>query len=678
MPGQDRSINQNLDNGIPNADALRAAETAYQDSLISYVIYLTKKQLEPDKDKGVSFYYGVITNIITDDTPNYDRRDIFHSYIDRAERTNYTTVKPNTSRTIYFVHIPALHSIFFNNENFASEKKELFPEDLFKFRIEVLSDSVERDKVQIGSLVKIRFEDNNRHKNGVIEGVVEQNILQLLTDKNTQQAVLENFEDYRNCLQDPLVNASGQGRIIFSSVLTNKDVMSLGLFDFFEYFTNSFAPEAEKKFASADTTVVYSFDSSPNSFNNVESFRASNQYFNDVPLIVESQFVTTGKYFIRSEGTITQANIIRLKIDTANDTLKSNLLNYFAVILKSSYGLNTSIVDGNLQIEFDIQQLEETDFLSYSQGRYEILKEYNISPTKTQFSKQEVTDIQNATSNPNNVPCENIITTDLYINTSKSEGWTRVNDKVVLDHFFENKKSGIKSYDDYQIVNSTDAINLSPFSMNKVVASSNSFYFYSKTESDKTFEENGLVTNGGRISVEKVESNLKLLKKDLNTLRQKIAKNESVTDQSVLILPINWFEPKPLVKVPAGRDPNSQHWYGRAVDFVVYIKIGSTIYQIPPDVIYLYIQKFLKPTHQNIGMGLFTSGGTYIHYEILDGLEPSKVKNRFWTVETGGDELEKQLNEVSPSDFTITVENFVKSKRVIPGIGLPQKIRNLL
>ena len=126
---------------------------------------------------------------------------------------------------------------------------------------------------------------------------------------------------------------------------------------------------------------------------------------------------------------------------------------------------------------------------------------------------------------------------------------------------------------------------------------------------------------------------------------------------------------------------HSQHWYGRAVDFVVYVKINNIIYQIPPEIVYLYVIKFLQPQHQNIGLGLFTSTGQYLHYESLDGIngEGEDLQERYWTVEKpGGNELEKTLNDVSPKDFTSQVKQFVAKKYTFQQIGLPNKIRNLL
>ena len=124
-------------NRVSNTAAQNAAVTLYDSDLLSYVVYLTQEKFKPNKDEGVTFYYGVVTNIINNDTTNYDKRDIIHSRIDGIERVNNTTTKDNSERNLYFVHIPALYSILFSSEQ-ETEENAIKPQDLYKFRIEKL------------------------------------------------------------------------------------------------------------------------------------------------------------------------------------------------------------------------------------------------------------------------------------------------------------------------------------------------------------------------------------------------------------------------------------------------------------------------------------------------------------------------------------------------------------
>ena len=108
-------------NRVSNTPAQNAAVTLYDSDILSYVVYLTQEKFKPNKDEGVTFYYGVVTNIINNDTTNYDKRDIIHSRIDGIERVNNTTTKDNSERNLYFVHIPALYSILFDSEKEVQE-----------------------------------------------------------------------------------------------------------------------------------------------------------------------------------------------------------------------------------------------------------------------------------------------------------------------------------------------------------------------------------------------------------------------------------------------------------------------------------------------------------------------------------------------------------------------------
>jgi hypothetical protein len=673
MPGNDNLNSRFIRN---NTAQQRIAETSFQDDLLSYVIYLTQEQLKPNTENGVTFYYGIVTNIITDSTKNYDRRDIFYSRVDGIERANNTTTKYSSIRNIYCVHIPALHSILFGHETF-KEKSELTPEDLFKFRIEDFGKDVKN--VQIGNIVKVKFENNSIFTGGVIEQIIDDKTLELKLDKETNQKVLQNFQDYEKCIQDPQLFSQGQGRALFSSVLTNKDVISLGLYDFIEFFVNSFSLEAEKKNISSPTVVTkYNLEVSKITFDAINNYRAQNEFFASVPLGASKN----DKYFVSQSDAITAKNLIKLSIDSSSSDI---LKNYFILFLKNSYGLETtSAGNSSLNIVFNVEAIEEKDFLSYSLSRYETLKQFNIAPATVKFNNEQIKNIETAANNPNNTECDSIITVDLYTDISKSE-WKRQNDKILLDHFFDNKavssdKKSLKNYDNYQTINSFDIVNMSTFNSSNVVKANPKFYFLAGTK-----EENGLVFPQGNISLDKVANNLQLLRKDLKKLQKTIAKNESLNDQTVLILPFNWFESKPLSGTPTDRDPNSQHWYGRAVDFVVYIKQNDTIYQIPPEIVYLYVEKYLSPEHQNVGLGLFTSTGYYLHYEILDGIIPKtsqqqkELSQRYWTTnKPGGDELEKMLNSVSPNDFTAKVKEYVTKKYTVQQIGIPNKIRNIL
>ena len=53
-----------------------------------------------------------------------------------------------------------------------------------------------------------------------------------------------------------------------------------------------------------------------------------------------------------------------------------SLVNYYVLFL-GTYGLQTKKIDNaQFDVTFNIEQIKETDFIGYSQSRYETLKEF--------------------------------------------------------------------------------------------------------------------------------------------------------------------------------------------------------------------------------------------------------------------------------------------------------------
>ena len=661
----------------PSTEATKIAETSFQDNLLSYVIFLTQDKFKPNKDADKTFYYGVVTNIITSKTENYDIRDIMRSPIDSAERVNLNTTKDNSERRVFFVHIPALHSILFNSEIPLNKNKDILTsEDLYKFRVETSSDKI--GTIEIGNIVKVRFENNSNFRNGNIEEIVSGNILDLkLPPKETQEAQ-QKFEDFSACIKEPMKQDSGQGRKLATKILTLKDLSYVGLYEFLDDFINGASLNIELKTSDSFLTK-YTFSVSKETFDEILKFSSENANFNKVGLSQdESQ-----KYFLKKDDTIEKHNYIQLQIFPQTAGSVEKIIEYYQLILSRTYNLQVSI-DGNiLKITFSPLEEEPTpvEFYAYSSSRYETIKEFGIIPLNVASSQEGV---QNASpqSPSNNPACgNNSITIDTYINTSTSDNWKRSSKDQDLINFFFKKNSDIGSSDPaiqslkkYNILNSFNAINLDSYPTEEILKNSvENFYIVS----NDLLETNGLSGNGESITIAKLKNNLSILRQDMKALKRFMTINEGVTDKNILILPIKWFSPRP-VQIQPNSDLNSQLWYGRAVQLVVYIKLNDILYQMPPEILYLYIEKVLTKKHQNIGLGLFTDRESYVQYEFLDGISLTSDEPRRWTRDSGKDDLEKELNKVSPSDFTSTIKSYVQTKYLSQIFGLAPKIRNLI
>jgi hypothetical protein len=665
------ALNTNVANRQSTAAQEQAVQTVYQDDLLSYVVYLAQEKFKPNKDEGVTFYYGVITNIIDEETKTYDKRDIFYSKMDGVERINNTTTKDNSKRKIFLVHIPALFSILFSGE-LANDKKDLSAPDFYKFRIENTTDNI--SSLSVGNIVKIKFENNLVFENGVIEQKVDDGILSLKLPPTQDLEAKKKFEDYVNCIKEPINNSTGQSRTLFVSTLTKNGINSLGLFDFLEIFCTRDYVNAETKNVPTSQKVSYIIKSSENTHNQIVSFKATNSDFNAVPVSVEQ----TDKFFIQPEKTILENNKLIIKISA--ESYSKNLASFFASFISSTYYTKAIPSNDEIVITFEIDAITKEDFYTFSQGRYLTLKEFNIEPSTVSFTQEQIKNAEQPKQNVQAQKCEQAVILDLYTDISK-EQWKRRNDQILIDHFF-NKKPVASSdkqllqYDKHTILDSYAVMNLSEYPDNKIVGSNKDVYFLG----DSIFEQNPLSGKASKISVEKIKSNLKFLRKDMETLRNYISINEGVTDQSILILPTKWFETKPRGAVPKNRDESSQLWFGRSVQFVVYIKIENKIYQIPPEIVFLYVYKSLSNNGQRkIGAGVFTSKGFYTQYENLDGIKIKDPEERYWTEKApGGDDLEKALNNVSSNDFIKTLQEYVRNKYLSQIFGTPQKIRNLL
>ncbi len=679
--------------GVPtsrNTTPQTQAYTNFDQDLSNYILYLAQDRFKPNKDNGITFYYGIITNIINRDTQNCDIRDIFNLRADQIERKNPTTIKFNSSdrNNTYLVHIPSLHSILFDSEvPLNKEKKEITPEDLYKFRVEANN---QRDSLTIGNIVKIRFEDQLNFVNGIIEQKVENEIYQIIPDPKTEQDARKAAEDYTKCVNPPTVQATGQGRAIITQIITFGNLTNTGLFDFLENFINQAIPSAEEKFLPNGENAAYLIETSVFINKKIGEFRSSNSDFNKIKLEYsqDTNVATINKCLTAPSNAINQANVLKIEVISSNLQTQGNLQLFLISYLKSAYYLDTKAEGDKLTVTFKTTEETQTpdQFYNYSETRYKIIKEYNTEPQQT-TEAQQINNSSNEVKPAENSPCEdNTTTVESYINTEKSDWKRGSKDKILIDWFFNqttinNNQPEIKQYQSYSISNSYNIVSFAntPNLQNlKNTYLQNNPSFYSQV--DSLTEKNGLEGENPSITFKKLENNYQLLVADLKKLRDYIAKNEGLTDQTVLILPLRWQEEKPSISSEDPNiDSNSQLCYGRAVQLVVYIKFNEVVYQIPPEILYLYVVKVLGD--KQIGIGIFSDQNSYIYYENLAGLSfiDPEDNNRYWTSSPGKDELEKQLNKISAKDFTESIKTYVSAKYLsVTFNDIAKKIRNLL
>lgn len=672
------SVLRSGERGISNTAAQNAAVTLYDSDILSYVVYLTQERFKPNKDDGVTFYYGVITNIINSDTANYDKRDILHSRIDGIERLNNTTTKDNSERNLYFVHIPALYSILFDSEK-QVEENILKPQDLYKFRIDRLNNI---KTIKIGNIVKVKFENNSTFEGGIIEEVVEENILQLKKDPNTKQDVKKTYDDIeKQCVQPPLDNSNGQLRNLATTILTMKDVATIGLYDFIDNFVNDYSVYVENKFLNKDKnkntsqSAKYYIVFSNQTYQKIGEFQGSNSQFNSIK---NFGIASSNKYvLVDSESAdntfnikVQEYNVVKIYATAFNKSadFETTFSNYMKTYLQTSYPFEVTLEKNIIKITLKVFQIDkDSDFYEYSKTRYESIKSLGGSPQTVKVSQDKQ---EGSQSKPvSKEACENnVVTIDQYINTTKDSWKRKSKDESLINYLFRktqslsNSPKEISVFQGKDVLSSIDVINLDLYPIKDLLKNSN-FYKDSSSLQENNGLSNGVDNGGGSITIEKLKKNLVLLKQDMSILKKNICKNENLSDQDVLILPLKWFEPKPSGNKPNNREKNSQLWYGRAVRFVVYVRVADNLFQIPPEIVFLYIQKtfMVGKTKTDIGIGLFSSNYQYTQYESLEGLSLKDVEPRYWTNEDSQEPLQKQLKDASSGDFPLIIRDYVRT-----------------
>ena len=666
-------------NRVSNTAAQNAAVTLYDSDLLSYVVYLTQEKFKPNKDEGVTFYYGVVTNIINNDTTNYDKRDIIHSRIDGIERVNNTTTKDNSERNLYFVHIPALYSILFSSEQ-ETEENAIKPQDLYKFRIEKLNNV---KTVKTGNIVKVKFENNSTYEGGIIEEVVEENILQIKKDPNTKKNVKEVFEDIaKKCVQPPLDNSSGQLRNLATTILTVKEVSSIGLYDFIENFVYSYSDYAEKKFNNTEEAIKYSIVLSDQTFIKVGEFKGNNSDFNSIQSFGVG---TNNKYVLDYSGSPTNTLKVEVQeydavkivpIDRISGKPSTNYSKYLKYYLSTNYPFEVSSEGDAIKVSLKIVTInKDSDFYNYSKKRYEAIKDFGTSPQITTATQEKV---EGSQSKP--LPkeqCENnVVTIDQYINTNTDNWKRRSKDENLVNYLFRKtstlstSQNEVKVFDGKNVIDSLNVISLYSsyppdkllYPPDKLVKNNPKFYKSTNSLQENNSLSVGVDDGGGSIGIEKLQNNLSLLQEDMYILKNNICKNENLSLEDVLIIPLKWFEQKPSGVLPKDRDENSQLWFGRAIRFAVYVRVEGQIYQIPSEIVFLYIQKtfMMGKTKIDIGSGLFTSKYEYVQYEHLEGLSLKDPEPRYWG-DDSDDPLQTKLKDISPNDFVSTVRDYVRT-----------------
>jgi|TARA_R110001592_G_scaffold53050_2_gene162702 hypothetical protein len=215
-----------------------------------------------------------------------------------------------------------------------------------------------------------------------------------------------------------------------------------------------------------------------------------------------------------------------------------------------------------------------------------------------------------------------------------------------------------------------------------------------------------------------LDTNVLRINEFVQNLKQLISTNESTANKKILpeniiIVPLKTFRPYQVYRKNTGQpgpghDRNSRHFYNRAIDFSVYIVLTETnapnsdlinsldeipnnknVFQIPPEIVYLYVLKLKKLTNSfKGGLALFSRANNqkrpYNHFETMEGIVSDIVSvERRWTNEPTKEEEKELIGQLFYAGSVNAKDGVVKrhvsrnySSEIVG--GLPQKIQFLI
>ena len=707
------------------------------------LIALAKKQLESVKNKGKGKFLAVVTKVLEGHTS-----DPFLNEEYEADRVDGTTKQLQENSKVVLLHVPALYTYYENQsveiKNSTDLKREIGTIDLYKISC------VTTKNVQPNDVVNVEFEDISNFKNPKITTLDKEDKKRLSIDVVKFLKAKEILKEQNAC---KLLNTEeAQGYAIKSKVFLNPGNPKFGYTQFYNNFSDiakkdnilkqivrnkssaelsqiglSVNATSAKAYSELTTNSQYKFSISLNGNTQVVNYINSNTSIKPSEKIIP---ITTNNEAQRE---------LYLKIETPNvnsDTFKNYIAEYLKSIIISEFNyswadsgdkgykidifgsskIDDGLKNGNasLAIEYStkVDNVSRNNATSITEKTVKTPLKTSKAPQQaaSDATQQNVTGSQPAAETP---VCDNIPTVNdsLYINVKESKKTSFNNDNkkfksndVSLENWFSEglKLAIFKDYDE------TPASSL---------PTNNNFSYAKEVEvisgTPESVKQNAatIITKKKKIvnpiqrgtNDTKIQNNLKELVRFCKELTKLIAVKENVPLNKVYVLPISVFRKYTKTKEEDGKDENSRHFFGRAIDFTVYVNYDEQAdlksnsiptegtYEIPNTIIYLYVLALLK-LHKTkfgvCGIGLLRDGTTrksgYVHYEYMRETSNENVgllKNRRWVSQPKKKDENtvygKAFGQLDSSKDRIIKDFAFKDIKAKIGI-IPEKLENLL
>lgn len=718
-----------------------------RDTTVSDVlIALAKKQLESVKNKGKTKFLAVVTKVLEGHTS-----DPFLNEEYEADRVDGTTKQLQKNSKVVLLHIPALYTYYENQsveiKNSTDLKQEIGTIDLYKISC------VTTKNVQPNDIVNVEFEDTSNFKNPKITTLDKKDKLRLNADVVKFLKAKEILKEQNAC---KLLNTEeAQGYAIKSKVFLNPGNPKFGYTQFYNNFSDiakkdNILKQIVRNKSSAELSQI-GLSASATSTEAYSELTTNSQYKFSISLSGNPQvvnYINSNTSIKPSEKIIsitTNSDAKRelfLKIETPNingNTFKNYIVDYLKSIITSEFNYSwadsgdksykvdifgsSKIDDGlknggvSLAIEYStkVDNVSRNNATSLTEKTVKTPLKTSKTPQQTasDATKQNVTGSKPAAETP---VCDNTATVnnELYINVKESK-------KTSFNSDNKKFKSVGVSLEEWFSIGLPSIINGTFSTLLKI---NNSNFSYSKdveiiSGSPESVKQNAKITKKKDLkkppkkekanpiqrgtNSEKIKKNLKELTLFCKELTKLIAVNENVPLNKVYVLPISVFRKYHKAKKNDGQDDNSRHFFGRAIDFTVYVNYDEQAdlksksiptegtYEIPNTIIYLYVLALLK-LHKTkfgvCGIGLLRDGtkrkSGYVHYEYMRETSNENVgllKNRRWVSQPKKKDENtvygKAFGQPDGSKDRIIKDFVLKDIKAKIGV-IPEKLENLL
>lgn len=631
-----------------------------QQSLINELI---RNMINPDTDSNQVYYTGQIANIIKLDDKDIDIRDVFYSISDNYERAtkSVTDKKYDSKRMILLIHIPSFTT------NGRQATTNLNYDNFNKLRVEYNGDK----PVQIGNLVKIQFRDKNGFYDPYIidvENVRSDNVL------NEQKKAKTLFDSYLNCKINTLNFQTDISSIDFKQITNPPGGYIQALKEIDNIFSNSYIESFKKTLKTND------YDDLTKVSIELREVRVYVDVYNEFKGSYNYKYRLESYINAQDKNYLIEGSIVLFSAPKNTDKLKTTFYNYVTQDLSSKFNYtlvqngNGFLVDINLNLILNktANQKNVADYI-------EISKKLKDSPTY--YLNVPASGSAAKTIDQSKVPdkCNSdlgkettVYKTVYYQSNNKNfvdEGY-RKQDNNIVKSFYDgslNTMSFLTKDYLYQIAEINNPSSL--------LGTSN-FYISSGQTNDS------YLSKDNKLNVTQLPEYLDNTLKFLVDMKLYIQKLEGLQSEEVLIVPLQVIKKKKTFL--KGQDPNSRHFYGKAADIVVYLKLikqdgSKTIVQIQPDIVALYAKKRSDILGKKIGQGIFLQTEKfYNHIEFLDGsgLNDEQISSRVYTGDSQEDE--KKIEKIGASSRINYIKQYVRegNKYKVAGM-LPEKFVGL-